>query len=190
MSLLGGGGASAQAGVGGPGDDHVALAMPTGAAPGNDCPLCQTEDHYQGWEGLANMLMNEVRGLRGKREFLHKAQVAMGHVALNRAKLGGNWVTGTALPPEELNPAEAEAIANRYRPSVEAYTDAKAAAAEVVLNPNQDPTGGARFYILDYGQRLPSYYRGGPALEFGPFINAAGGGDVPKGATVYIRIFH
>ena len=53
-----------------------------------------------------------------------------------------------------------------------------------------DVTGGSTHLYLDYGQKAPSWAAGKETTTCGPFKNAAGGGDVPKGAHVKIIIVH
>ena len=51
-------------------------------------------------------------------------------------------------------------------------------------------TGGSKHFYLDYGQGQPKWAAGKETTSYGPFKNAAGGGDVPKGADVKIIIVH
>ena len=68
------------------------------------------------------------------------------------------------------------------------FKDAQAAAAEAVGAP--DVTGNSEHFYLDYsGERKPDWAVGKKTTTYGPFTNASGGGDVPKG-DVRIVIVH
>jgi hypothetical protein len=67
------------------------------------------------------------------------------------------------------------------------YKDAQQAAAEAARS---DVTGGSKHFYLDFGQKPPNWAAGKEITTYGPFKNAAGGGDVPKGADVKIIIVH
>jgi hypothetical protein len=67
------------------------------------------------------------------------------------------------------------------------YREAQTAVAEANASP--DSTNGACNYVLDYGQKMPDWVAKMQTVQsFGPFVNQSGGGDVPKGAQVVIRI--
>jgi hypothetical protein len=51
-----------------------------------------------------------------------------------------------------------------------------------------DPTGGATHFYFDYGQTSAPSWGKQAVVTYGPFRNAAGGGDVDKGANVKIVI--
>ena len=135
---------------------------------------------------LTAIIYNETSGLRGN---LADARVAIARVAVNRERLG---IRGGVATPE-MSAAADLALQRNDPAAVAAYLDSLRAAALVLSGRPpcgvQDPTRGATHYILDFGQRKPSWARGVPRLNYGPFINAGGGGDVPRRATVHIQIY-
>jgi len=141
-------------------------------------------------ETLTNVLYNEVAGVRptspegaGSAGQLQEARVAMGHVVINR------WAEGLTggVAPRQLSRAAQEAVRND--PATGAIYQAFRRAAERALG-SPDTTGGAKNFILDYpGFRWPGWAGQMEAAKtFGPFLNVAGGGDVPRDAHVHIVI--
>ncbi|MDE2179981.1 MAG: tandem-95 repeat protein [candidate division NC10 bacterium] len=130
---------------------------------------------------LAAIIYNETSGLRGN---LFDARVAIGNVAANREEAG---ILG-GIAPSRLSAGEEVAIRNGVQAAATAYAESVEAATQI-LGERKGPTCGARHFILSYGQTLPKWAQGKPRLNFGPFMNVAGGGDVPRNAQVYIRIF-
>ncbi len=136
---------------------------------------------------LTNVIYNETAGLRGP---LFDARVAIGYVGMNREATGVPLGRGTASTTLTVN--EATAIQNGVPSAVQAYNESSTAAQHVLSNPKGDPTGGAQHffqYAPGVNQPIPRWAQGTPRLTFGPFRNVAGGGDVPKGASVYIQVF-
>lgn len=136
---------------------------------------------------LARIIFNETAGLRATdkdSEQLHDARVAIAHALLNGA--------GMKHPPatviDVLTPSAARAILTDPD-AKSAWKDAEAAAREAMQTP--DDTAGAVHFFLDHpGAAHPNWAT--PNREagiYGPFVNSAGGGDVPRGARVTIRIY-
>jgi RHS repeat-associated protein len=129
-----------------------------------------------------NIVYNETGGLRpkskdgsGSSQDLHDSRVAVADVIDNRNKAGAKGgVASDAVSAKERNNPQ--------------YKDSQAAASEAANSP--DRTGGSTHFYLDYGQPKPSWANGKATTSYGPFVNAAGGGDVPKGADVRIIIVH
>jgi hypothetical protein len=138
---------------------------------------------------LANRIYNESSGLRpstskgpGSTEDLHNASVYIGHVIRNREVAGAP----VEVAPDHLRKQEAQAVTT-YPPARQAYQDSKHAAQSA--HSQLDPTGGAQHFYLDSGKGPPKWAVGKkPVATFGPFINPAGGGDVPRGAEARIVI--
>lgn len=136
----------------------------------------------QATQEVGNVVHNETGGLRpdtkqgsGSAQDLHNAKVAVADVVENRQKAGNNGGV-----------ASDKVGANERRTSQ--YKDAQQAASEAARSP--DVTGGSIHFYLDYGQGQPKWAVGQGTTSYGPFKNAAGGGDVPKGANVLIVIVH
>ena len=131
---------------------------------------------------VGNIVHNETGGLRpeakegsGSSQDLHNAKVAISDVVKNREKSGVNGgVASDKVSSKERNTSQ--------------YKDAQQAAAQAARSP--DVTGGSKHFYLDYGEKAPSWAAGKETTTYGPFKNAAGGGDVPKGAVVKIIIVH
>jgi RHS repeat-associated protein len=129
-----------------------------------------------------NIVYNETGGLRpeakdgsGSSQDLHDSRVAVADVVDNRNKAGAKGgVASDAVSAKERNNPQ--------------YKDSQAAASEAANS--HDRTGGSTHFYLDYGQPKPSWANGKATTSYGPFVNAAGGGDVPKGADVRIVIVH
>jgi hypothetical protein len=130
---------------------------------------------------VANIVDNETAGLRpsstlgsGSEQDLYNATIGLAHVVDNRKKAGMR--RGVA----------SDRVRNAER-KTQQYRDAQTAVAEANASP--DTTNGACNYVLDYGQKMPEWVaRMETVQSFGPFVNQSGGGDVPKGAQVVIRI--
>jgi len=132
---------------------------------------------------LTYIIYNETSSLRGSG--LGVAQLSMAYVLQNRWNAG---IKG-GIASDKLSMQAAKAIAGGYPPAVKIYNSAAAAAKQALACPNNDPTHGARNYYLDYGQPPPWWASSLNLIEsFGPFINSSGGGDVPAGVSVNIRI--
>jgi len=133
-------------------------------------------------QNTGNVVYNETGGLRpkakdgsGSSQNLHDSRVAVADVIDNRNKAGAKGgVASDAVSAKERNNPQ--------------YKDSQAAASEAANSP--DRTGGSTHFYLDYGQPKPSWANGKATTSYGPFVNAAGGGDVPKGADVRIIIVH
>jgi hypothetical protein len=139
---------------------------------------------------IGNVIYNETSGLRptsetgeGSPQDLHEARVGAGTVAktldANGKKLGKPLTVTT-----QLTSKEAKAV-RTYDPAKHAYEDSQAAARKA----SRDKNGPTHFY-LDHGQPKPKWAEGTtPKQCYGPFRNVAGGGDIPKGARVWIRVY-
>lgn len=139
-------------------------------------------EQAQQQQTTGNIVYNETGGLRpkakdgsGSSQDLHDSRVAVADVIDNRNKAGAKGgVASDAVSPKERHNAQ--------------YKDSQAAASEAANSP--DRTGGSTHFYLDYGQPKPNWANGKVTTSYGPFVNAAGGGDVPKGADVRIVIVH
>ena len=137
---------------------------------------------------VGNSVYNETSGLRptsptgeGSAQDLSDARVGLADVTKNRDAAGTAVGKGTA--PGQLAGSEASAV-KTYPPAKQAYEDSRAAAGKA----HGDPKGPHNFY-LDWGQGKPPWAEGKqPKESYGPFLNVADG-DVPRGATVRIRIY-
>jgi hypothetical protein len=140
-------------------------------------------------ETIGNFIYNETSGLRptshagkGSPEDLHDARVEAGIVGktldAKGHKLGKPLTATTQLTSKEEN-----AVRN-FDPARRAYEDSQAAAKKA----SGDKNGPTHFY-LDHGQPKPKWAEGTPKESYGPFRNAGGGGDDPKGAKVWIRVY-
>lgn len=133
---------------------------------------------------IGNRVYNETGGLRakpgakpgapGSAEDLHNGRVAIANVAGNREKAG---IAG-GIAPDKVSPS------GQKTPQ---YKDAQGAAAQAS---HTDITGGAANFYLEHGQGPPKWAKGRKMTSYGPFNNASGGGDVPKGADTQIVIVH
>jgi hypothetical protein len=113
---------------------------------------------------------------------LHDGRIGAGTVAKTleaNGKTLGKPLTATT----RLTNKEERALRN-YDPARHAYEDSQAAAKKA----SGDKNGPTHFY-LDHGQAKPKWANGTPKESYGPFRNVAGGGDVPKGAKVWIRVY-
>jgi hypothetical protein len=136
---------------------------------------------------LARIIFNETSGLRPGNQNpgeLHDARVAIAHTLLNTA--------GMRHPPstvsDVLTPSAAQAILSDADAKA-AWADAQVAVQDAAQSP--DDTGGAIHFFLDYEgathQKWTTEDR--ETANYGPFINVAGGGDVPRGVKVTVRIY-
>jgi hypothetical protein len=144
-------------------------------------PRSNTATTHISAKKVAIIVLHETAGLRpsstqgsGSPQDLHNATIGIAHVVDNRKNAGIH----RGVASEKVRNAERK---------TQQYRDAQTAAAEANLSP--DTTNGARNYVLDYGQKMPKWVTKMQAVQsFGPFVNRSGGGDVPKGAQVMIRI--
>ena len=133
-------------------------------------------------ERIGNIIYNETGGLRpeteegsGSSQDMHNARVAIADVIDNRERAGaGGGVASDQVGANERNTSQ--------------YEDSQSAASEAANS--SDVTGGSEHFYLDYGQGQPKWAVGKKTTSYGPFKNAAGGGDVPRGADVMIIIVH
>lgn len=135
----------------------------------------------------ARIIFNETSGLRaakGAADDLHDARVAMAHALLN--------ASGMSHPPSTVTDILTRASARSILtdPAAKAaWSDSLAAAREAAKSP--DDTEGAVHFLLDYPDaNHPNWATDDrETAHYGPFINDAGGGDVPRGAAVTIRTY-
>ena len=135
----------------------------------------------------ARIVFNETSGLRlvnGNSEDLHDARVAIAHTLRNAAGMQHPPATVT----DTLTPSAAQAILTDAQARA-AWADAQEAVREAAETP--DDTGEAIHFLLDYNGvgRQPWATQDRETASYGPFTNAAGGGDVPRGAQVTVRIY-
>jgi hypothetical protein len=135
----------------------------------------------------AGIIFNETSGLRppkGDTQDLHDGPVAIAH-ALRNAE-------GMARPPATVTDLLTHAAARSILadPAAKAaWTDSHDAVLEAAKSP--DDTNGAVHFFLDYpGATHPDWaIVERETSHYGPFVNAAGGRDVPLGAEVTIRTY-
>ena len=141
-------------------------------------------------ETIGNLIYNETSGLRptshsgrGSQQDLHDGRIGAGTVA-KTLDAKGQRLGAPLTVTTHLTSKEGKAIQN-YDPARHAYEDSQAAAKKA----SGDKNGPTHFY-LDHGQSKPGWTEGKePKQSYGPFRNVAGGGDVPKGAKVWIRVY-
>jgi hypothetical protein len=142
-------------------------------------------------EGVANQIYNETAGLRttdqrgngpGSDWDLQQARFAMAHVIQNRAASG---VRG-GLASGEINHRETKAIGTIGSRAYDAHGESVYAAHRA--GKQADPTSGATHSYFDSGQTSTPPWGKHAVAIYGPFRNAAGGGDVHKGADVKIVV--
>jgi len=143
--------------------------------------------------GVASQIYNETSGLRvtnrkdngpGSYVDMQEARNAMAHVIQNRAR---SHKTG-GLASSQLTPQEQNATRVFASPAADAHGESLFEAHRA--NSQADTTGGAKYFYLDHGQSPPSFAIGkAPAATFGPFLNTNDKGDVPKGASVWIKVY-
>jgi len=166
------------------GNDPLDKTDPSGndsCLTGTTCPPPPKPADPTATQKIGNVVHNETSGLRpaskdgaGRSKDLHDAKVAIAHVVENREKAGVNGGV-----------ASDKASASEQRTSQ--YKDAQSAASEA--SQQKDTTGGAKNYVLDYGQKMPGWVGKMDASQsFGPFNNKSGGGDVTQGTDVTIKI--
>jgi hypothetical protein len=134
----------------------------------------------------ARIIFNETSGLRPANknpEDLHDARVAMAHTLLN--------AKGMRHPPQtvtdKLTATSARAILLDAQAKA-AWADSQDALREAA--DSTDDTKGAVHFFLDYaGAISPWATDDRETAQYGPFVNTAGGGDVPRGKVVTIRIY-
>jgi hypothetical protein len=143
-------------------------------------------------ETIGNIIYNETSGLRptsetgngnGSPQNLHEGRVGAGAVVktldANGKKLGKPQTAATQLTNKELKAVRS------FGPAKHAYEDSQTAASKAP----RDKNGPTHFY-LDHGPAKPKWAEGTtPKHSYGPFRNDAGGGDIPKGAKVWIRVY-
>ncbi len=175
--------------------DPINIVDPAGLA----CTCPATSGPYTAQE-LAAIIYNETAPLSGPG--ILDAQIAIGHVAVNRALKG---IRGGIGGPNGTNLAASElaAIRNGVEDANEAYGRAVSAAGIVLSGCNQDPTGGAvEFNLRGSDSLAPRRDRRGNLttpvfLNFGPFNNSFPTIGFPKvppseqlpASGVYVNIF-
>ncbi|HVB33441.1 MAG TPA: hypothetical protein VNJ52_03565, partial [Patescibacteria group bacterium] len=133
-------------------------------------------------ERNGNIIYNETGGLRptersgsGSATQMRSARVGIGHVLINREAIHlARGVASSYVSLKNRNNAE--------------YKDSQAAAIQAARTP--DTTRGAtHFYLHWVGHPAPPWaHPVTPVAYYGPFLNASGGGDVPKNVDVWILI--
>lgn len=139
---------------------------------------------------IGNIIYNETSGLRptadtgdGSPQNLHDARIGAGTVA-KTLDTNGKRLGKPETAPTQLTHKEAQATRNGGA-AKHAYEDSQAAARRA----SGDKNGPTHFY-LDHRQSKPPWAKGKePKQSYGPFRNTSGGGDVPKGAKVWIRVY-
>lgn len=135
----------------------------------------------------ARIVFNETSGLRaanGAADDLHDARVAVAHALLN--------ASGMSHPPSTVTDVLTRASARSILTDAAAkaaWSDSLAAAREAAISP--DDTEGAVHFLLDYpNANRPDWATDDrETANYGPFVNDAGGGDVPRGAPVTLRTY-
>ncbi|MFZ0883127.1 MAG: hypothetical protein WAN14_06985 [Candidatus Acidiferrales bacterium] len=135
----------------------------------------------------ARIIFNETSGLRasnGNADDLHDARVAVAHTLLN--------ASGMSHPPSTVTDILTHAAARSILADAAAkaaWADSLAAAREAAIYP--DGTEGAVHFLLDYpNASRPKWATDDrETAHYGPFVNEAGGGDVPRRAPVTIRTY-
>lgn len=143
-------------------------------------------DRRPGSKG-ARIIFNETSGLRPANknpEDLHDARVAMAHTLLNAENM--------AHPPRtvtDILTARATRTILEDAEAKTAWADSQDALREAAGS--TDDTNGAVHFLLDYpGLKPPSWATDDrETAHYGPFVNTAGGGDVPRGKVITIRIY-
>lgn len=135
----------------------------------------------------SRIIFNETSGLRaanGNWNDLHDARVAIAHAILNGHSMRRRPSTVTDL----LTPSSARAILTDPEAKA-AWTDAQAAVREAAKS--ADDTSGAIHFLLDSpGGNRPNWAtEDRETANYGPFVNAGGGGDVEHRAHVTVRIY-
>jgi hypothetical protein len=135
----------------------------------------------------ARIIFNETSGLRpssGSAEDLHDARVALAHTLSNGESMSRSPATVTDI----LTPAAARAILTDAAAKA-AWADSQDAVREAATS--ADDTNGAVNFFLDHpGVSRPRWASDDrETSHYGTFMNAAGEGDVPRGAQVTIRTY-
>ena len=138
-----------------------------------------------------NTVYNETGGLRpyasadpNSAQNLQTARENVAHVYKNTKGKGFE-------SSKKLSGRERSALRHNEPDAVNGYASSKDAVSAAYRS-RTDPTGGAtHIYLYDLSpnstQRVPAWVRNGnPTTAQGPFINAAGGGDVRAGSLVLI----
>jgi len=141
--------------------------------------------------GAVNTVYNETGGLRpdssadpNSAQHLQTARENVAHVYKNTKGKGFQSST-------KLSGRERSALRHNEPDAVNGYASSKDAVS-AAYSSRTDPTGGAtHIYLYDLSpnsaQRVPAWVtNGNPTSVEGPFINAAGGGDVAGGAPVLV----
>jgi hypothetical protein len=141
---------------------------------------------------LTAAIHNEAAGLRpasrqgsGSAGDLTDSRAWMGQVAQNN-RAGGR---PARIAPTSLTRTEQVAVVRNPIARAQ-YEDARRA-AQTAIRAGGNPHGPMHFYLAEEGMpagNRPAWARGTPVQRFGPFINSAGGGDVRRGARVYVEI--
>jgi len=140
--------------------------------------------------GIANQIYNETSGLRpiaqrgrGSDLDFQQARFAIAQVIRNRAASG--MPGGLASPV--VSGKKAEAMKRLETAAYDAHGESLYAAHRAVKE--ADPTHGAKYFYLEYGQGPPRWAKGRkPVAVFDPFINRAGGGGVGRARATQIVI--
>jgi hypothetical protein len=172
-------------------EQHAAESRHEAAHKGRHGGSGDRHDAAKRPEGVANQIYNETSGMRttdrsgngpGSDWDLQQARFAMAHVIQNRATSG---IKG-GLASEEINHRETRAIGTIGSRAYDAHGESVYATHRA--GKQADPTGGATHFYFDYGQSSTPSWGKQAVATYGPFTNAAGGGDVDKGANVKIVI--
>ena len=135
----------------------------------------------------SRIIFNETSGLQPANRNsvdLHDARVAMAHARSN----GESMSHPPSTVSDTLTSTASRAILTDAKAKA-AWTDSAAAVQEAAAS--SDNTNGAVHFFLDYqnADRPDWATEDRETANYGPFVNAAGGGDVPRGALVTIRIY-
>lgn len=141
--------------------------------------------------GSANIVYNETGGLRpdpsadpNSAQHLQTARENVAHVYKNTKGKGFQ-------SSRKLSGRERAALRHKEPDAVNGYASSRDAVNAAYAS-RTDPTGGAtHIYLYDLSpnstQNVPAWVtNGNPTTVEGPFINAAGGGDVAVGAPVLV----
>jgi hypothetical protein len=167
--------------------DLILAAHANGPARGAQRPATRSVARGKETPGTkaARIIFNETSGLRapkGGAEDLHDGRVAIAHALGNGARMSRPPATVTDV----LNHAAARSILTDPAAKA-AWADSQGAVLEAAKS--RDDTNGAVHFFPDYpGAPQPDWATvERETSHYGPFVNAAGGGNVPLGAEVTIR---
>ncbi len=141
---------------------------------------------------VGNQIYNESSGLRptdksgngsGSDFDLQQAREAMAHVIQNRA---AHKIRGGLASPTIGSPSDLRDIGKIGSKAYDAHGASVYAAQHASKHP--DSTNGAKHFYLDDGTHPDRDGNKNAVAVFGPFRNAAGGGDTAKGKNVRILI--